>query len=553
MRKIAIIGGGPRLTYILNALELSLPFGASLDLCIYDNSKFTGAGLVHSPDLPSNYIMNRPAEELSFFPDTSCSGWTRNACDPLTLSDYLVQQGLFNEIIDGYPTRRSFGLALRQNFLRAFNVLQGKFRVSLSPYTVRSIFPMEDGVIIGTADGFHLYDEVLLVTGHGHTSPLPWQRGSYPVYPILRGLGATSIDCCIDWSQCRDVSDEFSTFDIVSSSWVVPWARPVPGSPTLFRDSQLAYPGFLDNIFAKKLVSFENDILPSIISSFVYAFIAVEHGVNDARALSDLLFSDIRNISTSGRDIRHSIYHVLTERRHCLEENRDFSISALFSSRHRALLWDVFDFMLLGDSKDPFFALSRAKLQLNTILSLGRNDPSIFAVETVLRDWRPMLCDLVADERMLVSERSLSFEFLVPAMNKFVNGPPPITLRRFLDLCDAGLVKFKDRGEVDIRHDDVQDGFISTGDSNRNIVARLVDDGLAYSSLRFRNGRGCESRISICDDMIIDCEASFRRVAAMGPLVDNGELLQASALRPGVNHRIMTDISLWLEGLFSRL
>ncbi|QWL30282.1 FAD/NAD(P)-binding protein [Rathayibacter toxicus] len=69
--RVAIVGAGPRATYTLERLSASIyriPDEARLEIHVFDQSGYFGAGTIHAWDQPECSLMNRTADQVGLGP-----------------------------------------------------------------------------------------------------------------------------------------------------------------------------------------------------------------------------------------------------------------------------------------------------------------------------------------------------------------------------------------------------------------------------------------------------------------------------------------------------
>ncbi|RSS46698.1 hypothetical protein EF906_01405 [Streptomyces sp. WAC08241] len=217
---MAIVGGGPRATYVLERLSATigrLARDRHLEVRVFERSGEFGAGQAHSPAQARTSYLNRIASQVGFAADDAMSGAgpVRPAAQRPTLYEWCRQR--FEETGDpdfdlrpqDWPQRYVHGLALRDMFDSFAADLRRHPGVALHLHSaeVTDLIPVGDLLEVTTADGAcHLADEVLLLTGHSHHDPArsPAARrlaeadarggarylpNAYPMETVLDGAG----------------------------------------------------------------------------------------------------------------------------------------------------------------------------------------------------------------------------------------------------------------------------------------------------------------------------------------------------------------------------
>ncbi|OKH99747.1 hypothetical protein A6A06_21960 [Streptomyces sp. CB02923] len=185
VRRLAVVGGGPRATYALERLSADiarLDGTVRLEIRVYDRSGEFGSGEAHSPSQPRSSYLNRVSRQVSFAADESVTdaGPLRPVAARPTLHEWCRRRFAETGHADldlapeDWPRRYVHGMALQDMFagyVRDLRACPG-VEVSLHPVEVVDIEPHDDGLRVHTADGERFpADHVLLVTGHTHHDP----------------------------------------------------------------------------------------------------------------------------------------------------------------------------------------------------------------------------------------------------------------------------------------------------------------------------------------------------------------------------------------------
>lgn len=274
-RVVALVGGGPRATYVLAALASRVRSGGRVllaELHVYEATGRFGSGWVHAPDQPRTSVLNRVASEVCF----------GAAVEPYaTLADVPAPQ----DRSGGWLPRARHGAALAEAFENHVEVLRGAgVVVELHHALVRDVRRSPQGRLVvgaGPLDDVveRSADHVLLLTGHdtGHADlrlrvsdpaaspPYPLERAlardRVPAgsHVLIDGTGLTAIDqvmaltvgrggsVFVERGQRRPYrasSAEPQTLTLRSPSGLVPLARPydlasgAPDASPLFLDER---------------------------------------------------------------------------------------------------------------------------------------------------------------------------------------------------------------------------------------------------------------------------------------------------------------------------
>ncbi|MDG6103694.1 FAD/NAD(P)-binding protein [Dactylosporangium aurantiacum] len=183
---LAIVGGGPTCTYVLErlaALTLDRSGDLALDLVIYDHSGEFGSGAVHSPKQTTTSYLNRIVGQVAFAADESVidAGPLLPRDARPTLLDWCraryaaTGDPAYDLVAEDWPKRYLHGLALQDQFTCYIDMLRGAPGVSvdLRRADVTDLVEDGDGFLVVTADGDDPFraDYVLLLTGHSTNRP----------------------------------------------------------------------------------------------------------------------------------------------------------------------------------------------------------------------------------------------------------------------------------------------------------------------------------------------------------------------------------------------
>ncbi|MFX4290860.1 FAD/NAD(P)-binding protein [Streptomyces bohaiensis] len=183
---LAIVGGGPTCTYVLERLAALLRgrrSAAALDIVIYDLSGEFGPGQVHSPDQTRSSYLNRIVGQVAFAADESVvdAGPLLPSAERPTLLEWcrrkFAETGdpLYDMVAEDWPKRFVHGEALRDQFAGYVAILRASdgVRVTLRQAEVVDLEERGERYAVLTADGEEPYeaDHVLMLTGHSSNRP----------------------------------------------------------------------------------------------------------------------------------------------------------------------------------------------------------------------------------------------------------------------------------------------------------------------------------------------------------------------------------------------
>jgi FAD-NAD(P)-binding len=184
--RLAIVGGGPTCTYVLErlaALVRARRSAVALDIVIYDLTGEFGPGRVHSPKQTVTSYLNRVVGQVAFAADESVvgAGPLLSADDRPTLLDWcrtkFAETGdeRFNLVAEDWPKRYIHGLALKDQFDRYVEMLRATDGVAVILRCAEAVDLEErdGGFAVVTKDGEPplATDYVLMLTGHSANNP----------------------------------------------------------------------------------------------------------------------------------------------------------------------------------------------------------------------------------------------------------------------------------------------------------------------------------------------------------------------------------------------
>lgn len=184
---LAIIGGGPTCTYVIERLAatLSAEFTEiALNLHVFEKSGYFGAGHVHSPAQPRTSLLNRVAGQIAFAADETnvdaefLLPWNLRP----TLHEWCARKysetgdSRYNLRPEDWPQRRIHGVALVEHFALFVDILRriAGVCVHLHAATVCDVVPQDGQFNLLTDDpncASVTANHVLCLTGHGHNIP----------------------------------------------------------------------------------------------------------------------------------------------------------------------------------------------------------------------------------------------------------------------------------------------------------------------------------------------------------------------------------------------
>ncbi len=183
---LAIVGGGPTCTYVLERLA-ALVRGrrdpVALEIVVYDLSGEFGPGQVHSPDQTRTSYLNRVVGQVAFAADESVvdAGPLLSAVERPTLLEWCRKKfeetgdPIYDMVAEDWPKRFVHGEALRDQFTGYVEILRAVegIEVTLRQAEVVDLEERGDRFAVLTADGAPAYeaDYVLMLTGHSSNRP----------------------------------------------------------------------------------------------------------------------------------------------------------------------------------------------------------------------------------------------------------------------------------------------------------------------------------------------------------------------------------------------
>jgi len=186
--RLAIVGGGPSCTYVLDRLAATAgaaPGPVPLEIHVFDRAGQFGAGQVHSPDQPVTSFLNRIVGQVAFAADESVAG-AGPLLDPAqrpTLLEWcrerFEQTGdpAFDLRAEDWPKRYVHGLALTDQFERYVRLLREIPGTSVHLHQTEVVDLVEETehgrlTILAPEGPALTADHVLMLTGHSSNDPL---------------------------------------------------------------------------------------------------------------------------------------------------------------------------------------------------------------------------------------------------------------------------------------------------------------------------------------------------------------------------------------------
>ncbi len=221
--RIAIVGGGPKGSYAVERVASmwndNFP-KRELDLVVFNESHYFGAGPNYQPDQPDYLLMNYQLGKVNFWTDEK----EQLVKDRPTLLEFLNKHLLESDEpiqSEEYCTRSLTGVYLQYCLCLVAKALPANIRLHLIKDKVRAITE-EGGVVNLTSQStcWVGFSEVICCTGHsyefsslGHPGvPKKKTQGVYPVNELeaggmagktilIKGLGLTFIDAVLALSE----------------------------------------------------------------------------------------------------------------------------------------------------------------------------------------------------------------------------------------------------------------------------------------------------------------------------------------------------------------
>lgn len=201
--RLAVVGGGPRATYVIERLSATADrLGERrLEVRVFERTGEFGAGQAHSPAQARTSYLNRIGCQVGFAADETVEGAgpLRPRDERPTLHEWCRRRFAetghpdFDLRPEDWPRRYVHGLALSDMFRAFADDLRRHpgAEVHLHHAEVVDIEPAGAGLLVVTADGTrHPADEVLLLTGHSYHDPRLSPEGRRLAEAAARGGAA---------------------------------------------------------------------------------------------------------------------------------------------------------------------------------------------------------------------------------------------------------------------------------------------------------------------------------------------------------------------------
>lgn len=454
-RRLAIVGGGPRAVYALEALarralrahggghrpddDAMAPDGSARPhlpelIDVYEPRPHLGTGMAYHLDQPDWVSLNIPDHALNAAEVHTGTGLTASPLASPFASDPPVEGG------DTYPSRAAAGAYLAALADRAIAAL-APTEVRHLRHRVRRVDHHEGGLRVHAGPASTDYDAVLLVTGHSETWPgldLPSGVPAVRVFPItdlvataqqlrpervqVRGAHLSAIDAVLALSE--GLGGRF----VGAAEPPTPQSTaglPTPATAPPASEDRLRYhPGDLDPVITitsrtGRLMLAKTDaaVLRRYRSEQVAApFLPQVRTTTDLTVLLERLAAEILTQARRTWDPRSAVVHP--------EEIRP--------------VWDT----LTGPvTTDPF-----GELQRSLAYARGRAAPD--ETWALGQAWRHAYVDLVGRQRTFARRVAggqqvppldwPDYPHLVTGLDRLAFGPPPGNAAKLLTLAEAG-------------------------------------------------------------------------------------------------------------------
>ncbi|PPG21708.1 hypothetical protein C5C66_05715 [Rathayibacter toxicus] len=607
--RVAIVGAGPRATYTLERLSASIyriPDEARLEIHVFDQSGYFGAGTIHAWDQPECSLMNRTADQVGLGADSSVRGVrdVRGSACRLGLEYWLRSTGELPEVSAEryWPSRAAHGRALKAAFELFTAELRrsGKSDVHTHEEEVINISEgVSDALVVLSTKGSLDVDAVLLVTGHDAHDPslVPHQSALIeasktaatryvPVpYPLanttsavepsstvgLRGTGLVALDLITQLTLGRGgiykedkggrlryyaSGREPARIIAFSSSGLFPYSRPAKLSQTnpFVRDNQGR---FITNpnmsrlreaygVGARKQIDFARHLLPLIVLEMAYTFHAIRDGTDSAEIAGTLIYSDCESFLGGAK-----VYREDTLAKRFVEAG----------GWERPFDWE--------EVRDPLARVSDVTVDKTYLADMIEHDalesaldyvnsPIKAATNGVWRDLRSAIVSAVEYGGLTDVSTHQFVNTFVPLHNRLSNGAAPEVMLRIAALVRAGLVVvYRTRRIETSQHGRFRvisnDGGVPLDHFFEAYLPPFsVDTSLRplYRNLingglvrRARDGLA----VSFHNHVMRADGSEDTRITILGPPLEATRPFQISAMRPGVNHEVIREIAAWSE------
>ncbi|WP_024806028.1 FAD/NAD(P)-binding protein [Nocardia sp. BMG51109] len=553
--RLAIVGGGPRTTYALSDLlaliDCGLPADA-LTIEVFEAMGEFGAGRVYSAALPPYLEMNRLSDQIALYPQLrSLAPQNGDATGVPSVFHDWVERMTSQRLGAFFPPRRLHGLALRETFESVAALLRNRgVELALHRHSVETIDADGSHPIVCAAGQEFVADEVLLSVGHGlvdgRSYTAAWADAESAGTVVVRGQGLTALDAVLVLTEGRggifDDTDCFArtyrpsgreprSIRLCGGRTHLDWPRP-------YHRAEHPFAG-LTGLPAPRV-----DVLrdaPAEAAERISAWLAA--------SVADVI-AEVCALPYAARPIVEHNTTALVRRAVQVCGSLDDILDSQATQRARTVLGALAPWGI-----DPAPTLFASPQVLAAAVQGVPRDPVVTAVEFVLRERRDQLSALVQSlppqHRVAVTERVL------PSINSFVNGPSPRVYAKMLTLARAGRLEFgaDSTAEQSDSHT-VLEAYIPRAylADTGTLLGRLAERGYVSTGIRLGAGQRREDRIAVDAAMRVVAGDGLRRnLFAVGAYVDDGALLQASALRPGTGHQVAREVRSWSQGFSRRI
>ncbi|MGW3964161.1 FAD/NAD(P)-binding protein [Amycolatopsis sp. NPDC005003] len=538
--RAALVGGGPRATYLLQSLVQLLDDGATSwfdEIVVFNAAGVFGAGWVHDPGLPGYAVLNRSAEGLSLGPRER------------TLHSWLAENGPGEP--RSWALRAEHGSALDQAFRRACRELAERHGIQVRPVRalvvdIRSTRGRGPFTIVTATEPPFVAHAVVLLVGHeaGHRDLLPdTARAPYPLpdSPLpgstvrIDGTGLTAIELALHLTEGRggrfvpDAGERYryrasgrepGRITMVSPSGLLPLPRPLDAD----RPVPDIEPVFLDPATRGP------DVTVDMIRTMILSELVVVHAAalrwGDPSELPERLaeFRDLAGL-TGWTKVAEAVDRLLPRELPRITEHPLFQV-----------------YVLKSGSRPPV-----GELLENATMTARRGiagDALCAALEIVLRRLRPAI-QLLCDRRLLSPEQDRAVRRdLFPMIGKCVNGASRESTRRVQALVADGILEVLPRRLAGPAPGHVLSGRIAGSNElapSATLTARLIGKG------QLSTGRKAGYEGVVVNDrfQVVTAEGhAVREFFALGAPLEGFKSFQFSAARPAAGHEVLDEVRL---------
>ncbi len=451
--KIAVVGFGPKGLYGLERLLAYFNQGSicmPVEIHVYNNTHFFGAGDVYRNDQPKCHIMN--------YANRNINVWSLDNPKPIIYETpdfvtWLANEGYSNVGLNDFAPRSLVGDYLICCFKALITNLPNNIQVITHLGTVKDVYRSNDAYKLTWRDKEVsseleiMVQKVLFTTGHTSfksesLKKVPFGKKVAFIYPTnerlnhiianssvaLKGIGLTGIDAILALTEARGGIFEEDTMGSMSykpsgkePKMIYPFSRtglpmvPRNGSPNSTTKLYNFTKDVIENLQGNRPINFSKTVLPLIEKEFYFAFY-------------NRLFQNY------GQELSLDLHFELIENQVRLFHNH-YPNAVVFN-------WDY----IVNPFKDEEVVSNKTfKKYLEFLINeaqLGEDKSPFMAAVSTWRKVSPIFNELYSYGGLDAHSHRQFDSYYFGLFNRLAYGPPTKNMKKLLALSKAGLLDF---------------------------------------------------------------------------------------------------------------